>query len=161
MPPPTILNPFRSNFLKLQTQTNIQSLLCELGVFMQAAPSLFCFVIILVHQTSLPIHCLMLGPSMLRLTIILCMTYRVAAKTLNIQFFSSKDHLANILTKPLVSTRFKSLNFNLNVCSLTLPLWGHIRDYLPYAFDRHQQVNKFKHAKDQEISTDGIQPTVG
>jgi hypothetical protein len=43
---------------------------------------------------------------------------RVADKALNVQFLSSKDQLADILTKPLVSTRLCSLRDNLNVCCL-------------------------------------------
>jgi hypothetical protein len=52
------------------------------------------------------------------------MRHRVAQKSLTIKFLSSKDQLADVLTKPLVSTRFEFLRTNLNVCSQPLRLKG-------------------------------------
>jgi len=51
---------------------------------------------------------------------------RVASKTLVVKFLSSKDQVADILTKPLVPHRFNQLKTNLNVCSPTLRLRGRI-----------------------------------
>jgi hypothetical protein len=48
---------------------------------------------------------------------------RVAAKSLIVKFLSSKDQLADILTKQLVSNQFQQLTSNLNVCSSTLLLY--------------------------------------
>jgi hypothetical protein len=47
---------------------------------------------------------------------------KVATKTLVVKFLSSKDQIADILTKPLVSTRFQHLTLNLNVCPPKLKL---------------------------------------
>lgn len=41
---------------------------------------------------------------------------RVAAKSLEVRFISGKDQLADVLTKPLVSSRFHLLISKLNVC---------------------------------------------
>jgi hypothetical protein len=51
---------------------------------------------------------------------------RVALKALTVKFLSSKDQLADILTKPLVSTRFSFLRDNLTVCANPFRLRGSI-----------------------------------
>lgn len=48
----------------------------------------------------------------------------MASKDLDVRFLSSKDQLADNLTKPLVSSKFTSLCSNLNVCDLPLGLRG-------------------------------------
>jgi hypothetical protein len=47
---------------------------------------------------------------------------RIADKSLEILFIPSSDQLADVLTKPLVSTRFQRLCFKLNVRSHPLTL---------------------------------------
>jgi hypothetical protein len=47
---------------------------------------------------------------------------RVADKSLDNRFIPSLDQLADVLTKPLVSTRFQQLCFKLNVRSPSLIL---------------------------------------
>jgi hypothetical protein len=49
---------------------------------------------------------------------------RVAKQALSVKFTSSKDQLADILTKPLVSSRFSILRGNLTVCANPLQLRG-------------------------------------
>jgi hypothetical protein len=46
----------------------------------------------------------------------------VASKNLEILFVPSSDQIADVLTKPLVSKRFLSLSYKLNVRSLPLHL---------------------------------------
>jgi hypothetical protein len=52
----------------------------------------------------------------------------VAKKTLNVQFISSKDQLANLLTKPISSSRFAQLRTKLNVLPIPLGLRGRVND---------------------------------
>lgn len=47
---------------------------------------------------------------------------------LQVQFLSTKDQIADILTKPLVSTRFQTLRAKLNVLSLPFHLRGNDKD---------------------------------
>jgi hypothetical protein len=103
--------------------TWLQSLLKELGVFLIAAPTLFCDNIGATYLSS--------NPAFHARTKHIEIDYhfvrdRVALKTLNVKFVSSKDQVADFLTKPLVSTRFASLRKNLNVCSNPSSLRGSI-----------------------------------
>ena len=52
----------------------------------------------------------------------------VASKSLLIRFVSTHDQLANLLTKPLFSSRFTSLRFKLNVLPMPLDLRGSVKD---------------------------------
>jgi len=52
----------------------------------------------------------------------------VASKTHMVKFLSSKDQVADILTKPLVPHRFNQLKTNLNVRPPTLRSRGRIED---------------------------------
>ena len=53
---------------------------------------------------------------------------KVQQKTLEVRFISSKDQLADGLTKPIVSARFAFLRDKLNVNSSPLNLKGHITE---------------------------------
>jgi hypothetical protein len=99
----------------------IQALFRDLGVFLQQAPVLFCDNIGATYLTS--------NPAYHARTKHIEIDYhfvrdRVASKTLVVKFLSSKDQLADALTKPLASHRFHQLKSNLNVCSPTLRLRG-------------------------------------
>ena len=52
----------------------------------------------------------------------------VAAKQLNVRFISSVDQLADVLTKPISSSRFAPLRTKLNVLSIPLGLRGRVKD---------------------------------
>jgi hypothetical protein len=52
---------------------------------------------------------------------------KVADKILDVRFISSKDQVADILTKPLVSKKFTLLKSNLSVRPPPSRLWGYIR----------------------------------
>ena len=70
----------------------------------------------------------------------------VAAKQLNVRFISSTDQLADMLTKPLSSSRFALLRAKLNVLSIPLGLRGRVKDksQLPNE-DHHQASKQIKH----------------
>ena len=106
----------------------IQSLLKELGVFLLAAPILYCDNIGATYLTSNPpYHARTKHAHTKHIEIDYHFVRdRVAKKTLVVKFLSSKDQLADILTKPLVSARFAHLRTNLNVCSQPLGLRGSI-----------------------------------
>jgi len=101
----------------------LQSLLKELGVFLATAPTLFCDNIGATYLSS--------NPAFHARTKHIEIDYhfvrdRIALQTLSVKFVSSKDQLADILTKPVVSTRFASLRTNLNVCPNPSKLRGPI-----------------------------------
>uniref|UniRef100_A0A2N9GR01 Reverse transcriptase Ty1/copia-type domain-containing protein n=1 Tax=Fagus sylvatica TaxID=28930 RepID=A0A2N9GR01_FAGSY len=52
----------------------------------------------------------------------------VAKKTLNVRFICSKDQLADLLTKPISSSRFAQLRTKLNVLPIPLGLSGRVND---------------------------------
>jgi hypothetical protein len=64
---------------------------------------------------------------------------RVASKSLVVKFLSSKDQVADILTKPLVPHRFNQLKLNLNVWSPTLRLQRRIETIEDTALNEKQQ----------------------
>jgi hypothetical protein len=53
----------------------------------------------------------------------------VAQKSITVKFLSSNDKIADVLTRPLVSTWFHTRITNLNVCSQTLGLRGNIESH--------------------------------
>jgi hypothetical protein len=55
----------------------------------------------------------------------------VANKSLNVRFVSSHDQLADLLTKPISSSRFALLRTKLNVLSIPLGLRGRVKDNPP------------------------------
>lgn len=52
----------------------------------------------------------------------------VTRKIIQVQFVSTKDHLAEIFIKPLFSAIFSTIRVKLNVMSPSLGLWGHVKD---------------------------------
>jgi hypothetical protein len=101
----------------------IQSLLKELGIFLSTAPILHCDNIGATYLTSNPIFHARTKHIEIDYHFV---RDRVAQKSLIVKFLSSKDQLADILTKPLASTRFAHLRANLNVCPQPLQLRGSI-----------------------------------
>lgn len=90
----------------------IQSLFRELGVILPSAPILYCDNIGATYLSS--------NPAFYARTKHIEIDYHfvrdcVASKTLVVKFLLSKDQLANILNKPLVSHRFQLLRSTLNV----------------------------------------------
>jgi hypothetical protein len=101
----------------------IQSLFRDIGLVLSVAPVLYCENIGASYQSS--------NPAYHARTKHIEMDYhsvrdKVTKKALVVRFLSSKDQIVDVLTKPLVSTRFCLLQSNLNV-HFTLQLRGHIR----------------------------------
>jgi hypothetical protein len=101
--------------------TWLQSLLKELGVFLTSAPVLFCDNIGATYLSSNPVFHARTKHIEIDYHFV---RDRVALKTLIVKFLSSKDQLADILTKPLTSARFAILRANLNVCPNPFRLRG-------------------------------------
>jgi hypothetical protein len=66
----------------------------------------------------------------------------VAAKQLNVRFISSTDQLADVLTKPISSSRFALLRSKLNVLSVPLGLRGCVKDKPQLSTEDHHQASK-------------------
>jgi hypothetical protein len=65
---------------------------------------------------------------------------QVADKYLEVRFISGKDQLADVLTKPLPSSRFLQLSFNLNVRVPTSSLRGRIRSDISLSSNKDKSV---------------------
>jgi hypothetical protein len=101
----------------------IQSLFRDIGLVQHNAPILYCDNIGATYLSSNPAYHARTKHIEIDFHFV---RDKVAEKTLVVRFLSSKDQIADVLTKPLVSTRFCLLRSNLNVHS-TLRLRGHIR----------------------------------
>ncbi|KAF5447193.1 hypothetical protein F2P56_032762, partial [Juglans regia] len=101
----------------------LQSLLTELGIVISDIPTLFC--------DNLGATYLSVNPVMHSRIKHVDLDYhfvrdRVAAKTLAVKFLQSKDQLADILTKPLSSSRFSLLRSSLTILDVPLASRGDI-----------------------------------
>jgi hypothetical protein len=103
----------------------VQSLLREIGITLVQYPILWC--------DNIGATYLMANPVFHARTKHVEIDYhfireKVQQKTLDARFISSKDQLADGLTKPIVSARFAFLRDKLNVISSPLILKGHIME---------------------------------
>jgi hypothetical protein len=102
----------------------IQTLLRDLRVSLPRAPILYCDNIGATYLTSNPIYHARTKHNEIDYHFV---RDQVADKYLEVRFISGKDQLADVLTKPLPSSRFLQLSFNLNVRVPTSSLRGRIR----------------------------------
>jgi hypothetical protein len=65
---------------------------------------------------------------------------QVVDKYLEVQFIFGKDQLADVLTKPVPSSRFLQLSFNLNVRVPMSSLRGRIRSNISLSSDKDKSV---------------------
>ena len=105
--------------------TWLQSLFGELGIYLSAPPTLWCDNVGATYLTANPIFHARTKHVEVDFHFV---RDKVAQKDLQVQFISSKDQLANILTKGLPSTRFQMLRSKLTVAPAPLSLRGHDKD---------------------------------
>jgi hypothetical protein len=115
----------------------IQSLFSELRVSLPRTPTLFCDNIGATYLTSNPIYhaCtkhIEIDSHFVR--------DQVANKYLEVPFIFGKDQLADVLTKPLPSSMFLHLTYNLNVRLPTSSLRGRIRPDISLSPDKDKSV---------------------
>ena len=103
----------------------LQSLLKELGIFLHHKPVLWCDNIGATYLSTNPFFHARTKHIEIDFHFV---RDKVASRSLDIWFLSSKDQTANISTKPLVSARFALLHDKLNVHSLLLSLQGRVKD---------------------------------
>ncbi len=100
-------------------------MLQELGVFLKAPPTLWCDNISATYLTANPVFHARTKHIEIDLHFV---RDKVASGCFTVKFISSKDQVADVFTKPLVSTRFSLLRDNLTVRVLPLRLRGPIED---------------------------------
>jgi hypothetical protein len=123
----------------------IQTLLCELGVTSPQPPILHCDNIGATYLTSNQLYHARTKHIEIDYHFVRDM---VALKTLDVQFISGKDQLADILTKPLAAARFLILKSNLNAQLPTSSLRGRIGSHYTSTHDKTKVVEL-----DQETSS--------
>uniref|UniRef100_A0A2N9E6L3 Integrase catalytic domain-containing protein n=1 Tax=Fagus sylvatica TaxID=28930 RepID=A0A2N9E6L3_FAGSY len=103
----------------------LQSLLLELGFSNSPSPILWCDNIGATYLSSNPIFHARTKHVEIDFHFVRDM---VATKTLNVHFVSTHDQLADLLTKPISSSRFSLLRSKLNVFPIPFSLRGRIKD---------------------------------
>jgi hypothetical protein len=116
----------------------VEYLLHDLGVFLPSAPTLYCDNIGATYLSSNPVYHARTKHIEIDYHFV---RDRVAKKTLQVRFLSSKDQIADILTKPLPTVRFCLLRNNLNVAPPTLRLRGAIEASMQDMSAENEKLN--------------------
>ncbi|KAA8541301.1 hypothetical protein F0562_025264 [Nyssa sinensis] len=101
------------------------SLLRELHIFIPSRPILWCDNIGATYLAANPVFHARTKHVEIDYHVV---REKVHNKSLDVRFLSSKDQIADVLTKPLVSVRFSHLRDKLNMRSPPLNLQGHDKD---------------------------------
>ena len=117
----------------------LQSLFQEIGLFLSTSPLLWCDNIGATYLSSNPIFHARTKDIEIDFHFVRDM---VAAKQLNVHFISSTDQLADVLTKPISSSRFALLRAKLNALSVPLGLREHVKDKPQLSTEDHHQASK-------------------
>ncbi|KAL3820422.1 hypothetical protein ACJIZ3_006327 [Penstemon smallii] len=106
----------------------VKSLLTELGIPLHTPPVLFCDNLGATYLSKNPIQHTRTKHVDIDFHFV---RERIQAKALQVSFVSSKDQLADILTKPLSTPRFSALRTSLTVLPGCFGSPGHIKDISP------------------------------
>jgi hypothetical protein len=117
----------------------LQFLAAKIGLHLSQSPTLWCDNIGATYLSSNPVfHArtkhIEIGFHFVR--------DLISKKKLTVNFLSSCDQLADLLTKPLSAARFNFLCSNLNVCNLPFKLRGRVEDIIKSTEDNIDTEDK-------------------
>ena len=127
----------------------LQSLFQEIGLVLSTSPLLWCDNIGATYLSSNPIFHARTKHIEIDFHFVRDM---VAAKQLNVHFISGTDQLADVLTKPISSSRFALLRAKLNALSVPLGLREHVKDKPQLSTEDHHQASKQIKQMNQTLS---------
>ena len=123
----------------------LHSLFCELGVSISSPPTIWCDNIGTTYLSSNPVFHARTKHVEIDFHFVRDM---IANKSISVRFLCSKDQLADLLTKPISSSRFLLLRTKLNVLPILLGLRGRVEDNNQRQLKQKCDKDKFKHIEE-------------